>query len=139
MNNFSPIRSFFEQNDRFAAHNHINLVSVSDGRAVAEMQVQDFHRNGANVVHGGALFTLADFAFAAACNSSGQLSLAVNATIYFIRAGKDGLLTAEAVKVSENPKLGVYNVRIKDEAGEVVAEFEGMAYRKNQPLPGMQK
>ena len=56
-------------NDRFAGNNDIRLISISKGEAVAELVISDKHLNGVNIIQGGALFTLADFAFAAASNS----------------------------------------------------------------------
>ncbi len=58
-------------NDRFAEHTGIELVEVSKGYARAEMKVEEKHLNGLGLAHGGAIFTLADLAFAAACNSHG--------------------------------------------------------------------
>jgi len=83
-------------NDRFAAHNEIRLVSVSVGEAVAEMLVSEKHLNGVNIIQGGALFTLADFAFAAASNSHGRIAVASNASITFFKGISSGKLTAHA-------------------------------------------
>jgi len=64
------IQNFFNAADAFAIHNGMTITEVRDGYARAEMELQPFHLNGAKTVHGGALFTLADFAFAAAGNTS---------------------------------------------------------------------
>ena len=79
---------------------------------------------------GGAIFTLADFAFAAAANSHGNISVAINANIAFMKAARTGTLWAEAREISKNFKLGSYTVEIKDDQDDLVALFQGMAYRK---------
>jgi acyl-CoA thioesterase len=121
--------------DQYAAHSRIALVSVQPGHAVAEVTIEPLHFNGLGTAHGGALFTLADFAFAAASNSHGTVAVAVNVSITFIKAAVAGKLRAEARELSRNAKLGTYTVTITDEAGELVAVFQGLAYRKKEPLP----
>lgn len=127
------IRDFF-RNDRFAAHSGIELVEVAEGRAKTRMIIHDCHRNGVDIVHGGAIFTLADLAFAAASNSYGNVAVAINASIWFVKAAREGTLCAEAREVSRNPKLAVYAIEVTDDAGELVAKFEGMVYRKKDPI-----
>ncbi len=128
------IRDFFDR-DALAAHLGIELLDVSPGKAVARMQLQDHHLNGLGTVHGGATFTLADFAFAAASNSHGNVAVALNATISFVKAVSTGVLTAEAVEVSASRKIGTYTVNVTDESGQIVAVFQGMVYRKGKSIP----
>ena len=125
---------FFKQ-DLFAAHSGIDLLDVSPGRAVARMRVGAQHKNGLGGVHGGAIFTLADFAFAVAANSHGTVAVAVNVSINFMKGVTDGVLVAEAREVSVNPRLGTYLVEIRNEVHDLVAVFQGLAYRKKDPLP----
>jgi acyl-CoA thioesterase len=120
-------------NDLYAKHSGMELVSLAAGQASVRMQLQPFHRNGLGGVHGGAIFTLADFAFAAASNSHGPLAVAVNVNITFIKAPKGGVLTAVARELALNPKLGTYTVEVKDEPGDLIAVFQGLAYRKTEP------
>ena len=80
----NKVIKFFE-NDRFAAHSGIKVVEASEGYCKAVMEISDFHLNAAGVVQGGAIFTLADFAFGLASNSSGQLALAINVNIPFLK------------------------------------------------------
>ncbi len=116
--------------DQFAEHCGLKLVSLGDGRAVVTMDIQPCHLNGNKVVHGGAIFTLADYAFAAACNSMAMVSVSINASISYIKAGAGtGTLTAEARPVSTNSKLGTYLVEIKNIEGVVIAVFQGLAYK----------
>jgi acyl-CoA thioesterase len=127
------IKEFFE-NDRFAKHCGIELLEIGEGSSKARMNVRDRHLNGANVVHGGAIFTLADLAFAAASNSHGTVAVAINASIWYVKAGLSGMLVATAREVSLNPKLATYSIEVTDEAGEIIAVFEGMVYRKKQTI-----
>lgn len=128
------IKEFFSSRDRYAAHSGIELLEVGQGRAIARMAIGDEHMNGANTVHGGAIFTLADLAFAAACNSHGTLAMAINVSISYIKAGTSGVLTAEAEEEACHPRLGSYTVKVRDDEGDLVAIFQGMAYRKKERL-----
>jgi acyl-CoA thioesterase len=129
------IRRFFSERDQFAKHNGIELVSAAPGQARVKMTLQPHHLNGVDLAHGGAIFTLADFAFAVASNSHGTLAVAINVSITFMQAARSGTLWADAREVSLNPKLGSYTIDVKDDAGQLVAVFQGLAYRKPDPLP----
>lgn len=123
------------KNDRFAQRSNCELVSVAKGDARAKMTLHPHHWNGVGVVMGGAIFTLADFAFAAAANSHGTVALAVNVSITFMKSAKTGTLWAHAREISKNAKLGSYTVEVKDDRGDLVALFQGMVYRKKDPIP----
>jgi acyl-CoA thioesterase len=129
------IKEFFK-NDRFAAANGIELMEVSPGRARVKMEIKEDHLNGVNIVHGGAIFTLADLAFAAASNSHGTVAVAINASIWYVKAAMEGTLFAEAREVSMNPKLATYTIEVTDQTGELIASFQGMVYRKQQTIGG---
>lgn len=126
---------FMRTGDRFAEHSGIELVSAAPGHAVTRMVVKPWHMNAVGLVQGGAIFTLADFAFAAASNSHGTVAVGVNASITFQSAAKGGVLTAEAREVGANPKLASYTVAVKDDAGQLVAIFQGLVYRKKDAMP----
>lgn len=121
--------------DRFSAHSGIELVAVAPGHARAKLSLQAHHLNGLGIVQGGAIFTLADFAFAAASNAHGTMAVAINASITFMKSVTTGTLWAEAREISKNSKLGSYTVEVKDEQGELIALFQGLAYRKREKLP----
>ncbi|SHJ45581.1 acyl-CoA thioesterase [Malonomonas rubra DSM 5091] len=125
---------FFRQNDQFAKHCGIELLDGRPGWAKAKMEIKPIHLNGAKTVHGGAIFTLADFTFAVASNSHGQLALAINTSMSFVKAAYDGVLFAEAKELSLNRKLGTYEVRISDEEDRLIAQFQGTAFRKEENL-----
>ena len=134
MRKMEQIRDFFKAKDKFARHCGIDLVDVAPGQAKTSMKIESHHLNGAGTVHGGAIFTLADFAFAVASNSHGSLSMGINASVSFVKAVSEGSLHAEATEQSLNHKLASYLVRITDDAGEMVAIFQGMVYRKKQAI-----
>ena len=123
------------KNDRFAALANVELLTVSPGHATAKMVLHPHHLNGLETIQGGAIFTLADFAFAAACNSHGTVAVALNVSITFMKAATTGTLWAEAREVSKNFKVGSYAVEVKDDQGDLVAHFQGLAYRKKDKLP----
>ena len=127
------IRKFFKK-DRFAESLGIELLEVSEGGAKTKMDIKDEHLNGIGTVHGGALFTLADFTFAVAANSHGNVTVAINANISYMKAISGGTLTSEAREISLNPKLATYTIDITDEDGELIAIFQGLAYRKREKI-----
>ena len=127
------VRNFFK-NDRFADHIGIELLEVSEGRAKAKMEIQEHHLNGVNIAHGGAIFSLADLAFAVASNSHRTIALGINASISYLKAATGGTLIAEAKEVSLNPKLATYEVRVTDENNDLIAIFLGTVYRKKDKI-----
>jgi acyl-CoA thioesterase len=129
----AQVARFFRR-DRFAWGAGIRLEEVRPGYARARMTAARRHLNAVDVVQGGALFTLADLAFAACCNSHGTVAVAVNVNIQFVRAGLPGRLVAEAREVALSPKLSSCEVKVRDRAGELVAIFTGLAYRKKEAL-----
>lgn len=123
------------KNDRFAAENGIQLVELRPGYAKSEMVVTERHLNSIGTVQGGALFTLADLAFAGACNSAGTLAVGLNMNISCLKAVSEGVLQAEATEVSRTRRISTCMVRVTDEQGDLVALFQGTAYVKNNPFP----
>ncbi|MGI6119197.1 MAG: PaaI family thioesterase [Desulfosporosinus sp.] len=123
------MRNFDFTDDRFAALIGIKLVEVKHGYAKANLEITDKHLNAANIVHGGVIFTLADFVFAAASNSYGQVSLGINASILYLKPGKAKILIAEAKEISTSHKIASYTVDIFHEDREIIARFTGMVYR----------
>jgi acyl-CoA thioesterase len=127
------LKRFFRR-DRFAALAGIRLLEVGPGRAVARMPLRPDHLNGVDVAQGGAIFTLADLAFAAACNSHGPVALAVEVAISFLAAATDGPLTATAHEVARSARLSRVEVEVRDGGGERVALFHGTAYVTREAL-----
>lgn len=120
--------------DRFAHGAAIVLEEVREGHARARMEAGEGHLNGVDIVQGGAIFTLADFAFAAACNSSGAVAVAVNVSISFLKAARPGPLVAFAEEISRSARLSTCTVRVTDASGELVALFTGTAYRTSRKV-----
>ncbi len=120
--------------DRYAAHSGIEIREAGKGFCKARMRIENQHLNAMDVVHGGAVFTLADLAFAVASNSHGQVALAINAHITYLHGVSSGTLWATATEVEEPGRLGVYNVIITDENDRKIAAFTGMVYRKNEKI-----
>ncbi len=127
-----PYLKQFLNDDKFALHAGIELLEVKNGSAKVRMEVKPFHINGVGLVHGGALFTLADFAFAAAANSHEEVAVAINASISYLKGVKAGTLYAEAEEISNSRKISVYSIKIIDEHNQLIATFQGMAYKKVQ-------
>jgi len=128
------LKRFFSTEDKFAAYCGIELLEMEPGHATVKMQIKPFHLNAARTVHGGAIFTLADFAFAAASNSHGTLAMGINTSVSFVKAATAGTLYADAKEVSRNPKLASYTVTVTDDANDIVAIFQGMVYIKKQHI-----
>ncbi|RLB10166.1 MAG: phenylacetic acid degradation protein [Deltaproteobacteria bacterium] len=124
----------FSENDRYAKLSGIELINFSKGSAKAMMKVEQKHLNAVGIVHGGAIFTLADFVFAIASNSHGTVAVSINAHISNIKAVKSGVLYAEAKELSLGKKLGHYEVVVTDDSGDLVAIFQGMVYRKREKI-----
>jgi acyl-CoA thioesterase len=120
----------FFRDDTFAKDAGIALLDASLGRARVKMEISDRHLNSHGTVHGGVIFTLADTAFAVASNSHGIPAAAISAHISYMKSASSGTLYADAVEFARNPKLATYTVEVTDGAGERIALFQGMVYRK---------
>ena len=104
------------------------LDSVGPGTAVMSFEVEDHHLNGHDICHGGFIFTLADSAFAFACNSYNQATLAQQNSITYVSPGRGGeRLTATAVEVSRMGRSGIYDVTVTAPDGRTVALFRGLS------------
>jgi acyl-CoA thioesterase len=125
------LQQFFEENDRFAKLLGFQIEEFNVGVAKVSVLIKEEHLNAANVVHGGFLFSLADYAFALASNSHNKLSLAISANIMFQHAKPNGKLYAYAKELSIGNKIATYEVQISDEKDSVVATYTGTVYRKD--------
>jgi acyl-CoA thioesterase len=103
-----------------------SLDAVGPGTARLSMTVEEHHTNGHDICHGGYIFTLADSAFAFACNSYNTLVVAQHNAITFIAPGRLGdRLVADAREVARFGRSGIYDVRVTNQAGALIAEFRG--------------
>ncbi len=104
----------------------MQLISVEPGRAVLAMTVTDSMVNGHNICHGGFIFTLADSAFAFACNTYNQRTVAQHCAVTFLNSAKLGdRLVARAVERQRMGRSGIYDITVAREEGFVIAEFRG--------------
>lgn len=111
----------------------IEIVSVAPGRAVLRMAVKPLHLNGHKICHGGFIFTLADTTFAYACNSYNKNAVAAGCSIEFLKPGQDGdVLTCEGVEQVLQGRHGIYDMKVSNQRGEVIAMFRG----KSAVIPG---
>lgn len=111
----------------------IVIDNVRPGSAEARMTITDSMLNGHKICHGGYIFTLADTAFAFACNTYGQVTLATGASIDFISPAKPGEeLLASASEVSRGGRAGVYDVQVTAPDGRLVAAFRGRSLALQQ-------
>lgn len=108
----------------------IELVCCEPGRAVMRLTVREQHLNGHRICHGGFIFTLADSTFAYACNSRNLNTVAVGCHIEFLKPGHLGdVLTCEGLEQALQGRHGVYDMKITDQNGQVVALFRGKSAR----------
>lgn len=111
----------------------MELVSVAPGRAVMRMAVQPRHLNGHQICHGGFIFTLADSTFAFACNSHNRNTVAAGCSIEFLKPAHAGdVLSCEGVEQMLQGRHGIYDMKVTNQRGEVVAMFRG----KSAQIPG---
>ncbi len=121
------------ENDKFAESLGIELIDVGEGYSKCAMVVTDDMLNAHGSAHGGAIFTLADFAFAVACNSHGQIAVALQVSVSFLQAVKPGTrLVAEAKEEALSSRIGLYRLTVTNESGMLVASAQATAYRKKE-------
>ena len=118
----------------------ITIEELERGRAVLSMLVRPEMANGFGITHGGMVFTLADTAFAYACNEGDQPTVASGADITFTKASHAGdTLTATAVRRWNAGRNGLYDITVTDQHDELVAEFRGRSFTTNRTLPTASK
>jgi len=104
----------------------MQLLVCEPGRAVMRMEVKPMHLNGHQICHGGFIFTLADSTFAFACNSYNKSAVAAGCSIEFLKPAHEGdVLTCEAQEQVLSGRHGIYDMRVTNQRGEVVAVFRG--------------
>lgn len=106
----------------------MELLEISEGRAVMGLTIEKHHANGHAICHGGVTFALADSAFAFACNSRNQASVAQHNSVTYLAPGRVGdRLTAIAEEVSLSGRSGIYDVTVENQDGAVLARFRGLS------------
>ena len=117
-------------NDRATRAMGMEVTAIAPGTATLTMRVREDMLNGHDTCHGGLITTLADSAFAFACNSHGELTVAASIAVDFLAPGrKDDMLTARAFEVSKAGRTGLYDITVTNQRGELVAVFRGRSHR----------
>ncbi len=123
------------ENDFFSQWMGVEVLEVREGYSRIKMTIREEMVNGFGIVHGGLPFSLADSAFAFACNNRNNLSVALDVTITFTKAVNVGdVLTAEAKEIHNGRSTGVYLVSIFNQKNEQVALFKGTCFRTGKTL-----
>ena len=131
----NKVVSHMMQNDFFSQWLGIEVLEVREGYSKIKMPVRKEMLNGFGIVHGGLAFSLADSAFAFACNTRNNTSVALDVTITFTKQVNVGdELTAEANEVHNGRSIGVYIISITNQKNEQVAFFKGTCFRTNKTL-----
>ncbi|MGI6139009.1 MAG: PaaI family thioesterase [Candidatus Hydrogenedentales bacterium] len=123
--------------DQLAATLGIKIEEVKPGYAVVSMPIQKMHMNGMGVVHGGALFALADFCFAVASNSHGRAATAINGSISFFKGVRSGTLTATAREQYLGNRVAGYLMEVVNESGTLIASLQAQVFRTEKTLEQM--
>ena len=123
------------QHDKFSQWLGIEVLLIQDGYSKIRMTVRDEMVNGFGIVHGGVAFSLADSAFAFACNNRNNLSVALDTSINFTKPIAVGdVITAEAKELHNGRTTGLYHITITNQKNVMVAVFKGTCFRTGKEL-----
>lgn len=127
--------------DRAAQALGMAIAEVKPGYARLTMRVRGDMVNGHNICHGGMIFSLADTAFAYACNSYNKNTVASACHIDFLAPAHEGeMLEAESIEQSQSGRTGVYDITVRNPSGKAIALFRGKSYRiQGEVIAGLQK
>ncbi|MBD0378432.1 MAG: hydroxyphenylacetyl-CoA thioesterase PaaI [Flavisolibacter sp.] len=131
----TAVVQYMMQKDLFSQWLGIEVIEIREGYSKIQMTLREEMINGFGVIHGGIAFSLADSAFAFACNNRNNLSMALDTSITFIKEIKPGdVLTAEANELHNGRSTGLYLITITNQKGEQVALFKGTCFRTGKTL-----
>src|SRR6185312_1613349 len=123
------------KDDLFSQWLGIQIIEIKEGYSKIKMSVRKEMINGLGIVHGGIAFSLSDTAFAFACNSRNNLSVALDTSINFLKPVHPGdELTAEAKEIHNGKSTGLYQITITNQRNHTVAIFKGTCFRTNKTL-----
>ena len=123
------------EHDRFSQWLGIQVLEIREGFSRISMVIRPEMVNGFGIIHGGVTFSLADSAFAFACNNRNLLSVALDTSINFIKAVQVGdELVATAHEIHNGRSTGLYHIDIHNQWEELVAQFKGLCHRSGKPL-----
>ena len=123
------------QKDLFSQWLGISIIEIKEGYSKIKMTVRTEMINGFGIVHGGIAFSLADSAFAFACNNRNVLSVALDTSINFLKPVQvNDVLIAEAKELHNGRSTGLYHINITNQQNETVAVFKGTCFRTSKSL-----
>jgi len=123
------------QKDLFSQWLGISIIEIKEGYSKIKMTVRPEMINGFGIVHGGITFSLADSAFAFACNNRNVLSVALDTSINFLKPVQvNDMLLAEAKELHNGRSTGLYHINITNQRNEIVAVFKGTCFRTSKSL-----
>lgn len=123
------------EQDRFSQWLGIEVLEIKEGYSKIKMTIREEMVNGFGIIHGGIAFSLADSAFAFACNNRNILSVALDTSINFIKPIHIGdVITAEAKELHNGKSTGLYQIEIHNQNQHLVAQFKGLCYRTDKSL-----
>ena len=131
----NDVVSHMMQQDLFSQWLGIEVKEIKEGYSKIQMTVRTEMINGFDIVHGGIAFSLADSAFAFACNNRNVLSVALDTAINFLKPVHVGdILTAEAKEIHNGKSTGLYHINVTNQHDHIVAVFKGTCFRTNKKL-----
>ena len=123
------------KDDLFSQWLGIQIIEIKEGYSKLKMTARNEMMNGLGIIHGGIAFSLSDTAFAFACNSRNNLSVALDTSINFLKPVHPGdELTAEAKEIHNGRSTGLYQITITNQRNHTVAIFKGTCFRTNKTL-----
>jgi acyl-CoA thioesterase len=131
----SQVVQHMMEHDLFSQWLGINVIEIKEGYSKITMTIRKEMINGLGIIHGGVAFSMADSAFAFACNNRNVLSVALDTSINFLKPVHiDDVLIAEAKELHNGKSTGLYHITITNQYNHVVAVFKGTCYRTNKTL-----
>ena len=131
----SQVVQHMMEHDLFSQWLGINVIEIKEGYSKITMTIRKEMINGLGIIHGGVAFSMADSAFAFACNNRNVLSVALDTSINFLKpVHVDDVLIAEAKELHNGRSTGLYHITITNQHNHVVAVFKGTCYRTNKTL-----
>jgi acyl-CoA thioesterase len=125
------IKELIDNGDMLLKLFNMEVIEYDEGIASVRMKVIDSHLNAAKICHGGVVFSLADVAFALASNSYGNVALALDMSISYLKAVRSGtMLTARCSECKRSRRTGTYLIEVKDASGDLVALLKATAFIK---------
>ncbi|MBS1549052.1 MAG: hotdog fold thioesterase [Bacteroidetes bacterium] len=121
--------------DFFSQWMGVKIIEIKEKYCLLEMPIKTEMINGLKTVHGGVTFAFADTALAFSSNNTGEASVALNCTINFAKAVREGdVLRAESILVSDTRKTGIYDIKVTNQNQDLVAAFRGTVYKINKKV-----